>query len=387
MLWEMMSTTPTPPAESQGHPTPARDHGRAIAAVAGLLIVLGAAWAVGSRTGSDEPPADPAGDSGAVADVRAERLAGSGRVGTSVAISRDAYPDGADRVFLARADVFADAVAAGPLTGGPVLLVPGCGDVPEATTAEIRRLDPSEVTALGGSGAVCDETLAAAAADRATSRLAGGGRMDTAVAISQAQFPSGADEVYLASADDSPDAVAGGVLTRGPVLLVDSTGPATEAVTAEIDRLDPGRVVALGGGGTVSGAVLAGHAGERPTGRLAGPARVETAVRISAYQFGAGSPVGASADTVYLARADVFADAVAGGSLADGPILLVPSCGAVPQAVSREVTRLAPDRIAALGGTAAVCDELLDEVVARARPRAAPPTPQSPGAADDADEP
>ncbi|MDQ3974310.1 MAG: hypothetical protein M3276_08240, partial [Actinomycetota bacterium] len=34
-----------------------------------------------------------------------------------MAISRFAFPDGAERAFLARADVFADALAAGVLGG------------------------------------------------------------------------------------------------------------------------------------------------------------------------------------------------------------------------------------------------------------------------------
>ncbi|MEE8601775.1 cell wall-binding repeat-containing protein [Euzebya tangerina] len=89
--------------------------------------------------------------------------------------------------------------------------------------------------------------------------------------------------------------------------------------------------------------------------RLAGPSRIETAIAISQEQF----PDGAA--TAYLARADVFADAVAGGALTAGPILLVPSCGVLPGVVADEIARLHPDRVVALGGEAAVCQDLLDQ--------------------------
>lgn len=58
--------------------------------------------------------------------------------------------------------------------------------------------------------------------------------------------------------------------------------------------------------------------------------------------------------------ADVFADAVAGGALTGGSILLVPSYGSLPTAVAERIADIAPARIVALGGTAAVCDALLE---------------------------
>ena len=71
----------------------------------------------------------------------------------------DAFPDGAHVVHIARADAFADALAGGTLTRGPILLVPRCGVVPEVVKAEVRRLGALEVVALGGPGAVCDSVL------------------------------------------------------------------------------------------------------------------------------------------------------------------------------------------------------------------------------------
>lgn len=88
------------------------------------------------------------------------RLAGDDRFSTAVAISRESFAGGAPVVYLARSDAFADALAGGSLTRGPILLVPQCGTVPESVKAEVRRLGATEVVALGGPGAVCDAVLA-----------------------------------------------------------------------------------------------------------------------------------------------------------------------------------------------------------------------------------
>lgn len=92
---------------------------------------------------------------------------------------------------------------------------------------------------------------------------------------------------------------------------------------------------------------------DRATARLAGPTRIETAVAISQHQFPEGAPV------VYLASASRMVDAVTGGVLTDGPVLLVPPCGALPTVVAAEIRRLNPETITALGGRAAVCEDVL----------------------------
>jgi putative cell wall-binding protein len=287
----------------------------------------------------------------------ASRLAGPDRDRTAVQISRAQFPTPADvdTVYLARRDVFADATVGGVLTDGPILLVPRCATPHNDVLAEIRRLNPERVIALGGPAAICDRTLAQAAQNRTTSRLAGDNRYLTAIQISRHEFGRGADEVYLARGDLFADAVAGGVLTNGPILLVPSCGALPTAVRDEIRRVDPDRVVALGGTSAVCAQMLrdGAAAGRAEEGRLGGAGRIETAVEISRYQFPR------TADVTYLARADLFADAVVGGVLTAGPILLVPQCGALPDAVRAEISRLSSSRVVALGGPAAVCDDVL----------------------------
>lgn len=302
-------------------------------AVTGLFsIMLGAGIAAGAVTATD-------------------RIAGDSRYTTAVAISRHGF-DSAEVVFVARGDVLADALAAGTLPGGPILLVPACGDPHPDVVADVDRLDPQVVVALGGQGAVCEATLDAVAGPRMTGRLQGANRFATAVEISRQGFPGGADTVYLADAADSPDAVAGGSLQGGPILLVPSSGRVPTVVSEEIERLDPTELVVLGGGAAVDDATAAQAAGARPWRRLAGPDRGRTSVAISVEAFPGGSP------TVLVARQDVFADAVAAGAL-DLPILLVPSCGVVSDAILDEIDRLGAGTAYALGGPGAVCDDVL----------------------------
>lgn len=86
--------------------------------------------------------------------------------------------------------------------------------------------------------------------------------------------------------------------------------------------------------------------------RLAGKDRFETAVAISREAFPNGS------DTVIVASGEGFADALAGGPLAEAyraPLLLVPR-NSLPGSVKGEIARLKARKVIVLGGTATVTD-------------------------------
>lgn len=287
----------------------------------------------------------------------AARLAGPGRIQTAVEISQREFPNpgDADRVYLSRGDLFADSTVGGTVPDGPILLTDSTGPVHPDVAEEIERLDPDEVVALGGTDAISQETLADGADGRQAARLGGAGRIGTSVEISQHVAATGAEDVYLARADLFADAVAGGSLTQGPILLVPSTGPVPQAVLDEIDRVDPDTVYALGGTSAISQDVLDTAAAGRQQGRLAGPGRIDTAVEIARYEFPEGS------QDAFLARADLFADAVVGGVLSSGPTLLTPSTGDLPSVVAGEISRLSPPQVTALGGTAAISDSILSQ--------------------------
>lgn len=80
-------------------------------------------------------------------------------------------------------------------------------------------------------------------------RFAGDTAEGTAVQISQATFPTGADTVILAQVSQFPDALAGAPLAyklQAPILLTPSSG-LTEEVSAELQRLAPKTIYLLGG--------------------------------------------------------------------------------------------------------------------------------------------
>ena len=302
------------------------------------------------------------------------RIAGKDRYGTSVSISQWTFKEAgdADRVYLARSDVFADALAAGVLTDGPILLVSADCVAPRAVVStEIERLDPTTVVALGGDSAVCEATLQAAANGRPTDRLSGPNRAATAAAIALYRFGSdGAPAVYIARGNDSPDAVAGGSLTDGPILLISSDGQHVPDVTrAAVEAIDPDTVFALGGAVAVSSDILNRAANGRHVERLAGSDRYATSVKIAQRSF-------PDPDRVYIARGDGggLADAVVSGVLTDGPVLLVNGpCDSVPNSVKTYLANEKPDAVVAIGGQGAVCSDLLRQAADAATPP--PPGP------------
>lgn len=215
-----------------------------------------------------------------------------------------------------------------------------------------------------GIGDACDETSGLPAEERpgvvevgTVVRFGGGGRAETAAEASYQSYEPGVPVAYVADGGDFPDALAGGPagdVLGGPVLLTGEVLP--ESTTAELARLEPGRIEVLGGADAVPDAVA--EALEELTDgevtRLAGPERFSTAAAISEAVF---EPV--AGGTVFVATGSDFPDALAGGAAAaaaDAPILLVGDD--VPAATTRELRRLTPERIVVLGGTLAVPGEV-----------------------------
>ena len=156
-----------------------------------------------------------------------ERLAGASRVETSVAISRHRFPVApVDEVNLITLTTSIGALAAAPLSTGPLLVVRADGSIPDVTATEMRRLRPRTVHSIDASNPV-----------------------DVATSISRRHLPTPPSGlvVVLVNRDSFADAITGGTLGIGPILFVPTCGTIDDITSSELSRLRPARLVVLGG--------------------------------------------------------------------------------------------------------------------------------------------
>ncbi|QDO89906.1 hypothetical protein FNH13_17540 [Ornithinimicrobium ciconiae] len=194
----------------------------------------------------------------ALADTPDEvtRIAGPDRYATAAEAGLT-YPAGVQVAYIAKGSDFPDALAAAARGGqldSPVLLT-RTDHLPAATRTALEHLDPDQIIVLGGTGAVEDEILAdlAAYTDGTVTRAAGDNRYGTAAAISGDHAP-GVDAVFVATGEIYADSMTGAPLTAsilGPVVLTQPNNLPAETI-AELERLDPQRIIILGGTQAVS---------------------------------------------------------------------------------------------------------------------------------------
>jgi len=318
----------------------------------GALGAGPAAAAASGRTGSG------AGSPGGVryaatpppARIPVSRISGADRIGTSVAVSRLAFPIGgtAGAVVLARSDDFPDALTGGPLAAhfhGPVLLTTPTALSPETSAELVRVLAPGKtVYLLGGPFALGPGVESAVQGlGYQVQRIAGATRYATATAIADAL--GNPRTIFEATGLNYPDALAGvpaAIMTSAAILLTAGSVQAPETAQYLAAHI-PGTRYALGGG--------AGAAD--PTAiRIAGSDRFATAIAVDARFFPAPATVGAAAG-------GAFADGLAAGPYLGqvaAPLVLVPSAGEPPAEVSAYLSGVAGTVKAGyvFGGTLAV---------------------------------
>ncbi len=308
---------------------------------------------------------EPSGCDGSTSG-RVSRLEGVDRFATAVEASESEFAAGVDVVYIANGLNFPDALAAGPVAaanGGPVLLV-APWFVPDVVKDELERLQPKRIVVLGGEPSVNASVLTELRGFTSgrVSRLEGVDRFATAVEASESEFAAGVDVVYIANGLNFPDALAAGPVAAangGPVLLV-APWFVPDVVKDELERLQPKRIVVLGGEPSVNASVLTELRGftSGRVSRLEGVDRFATAVEASESEFAAG------VDVVYIANGLNFPDALAAGPVAaanGGPVLLV-APWFVPDVVKDELERLQPKRIVVLGGEPSVNASVLTEL-------------------------
>ena len=334
----------------------------------------------------------------------ADRRVGSADEPVAAALAHSATAfadDGADRVVLGRADVFADNLAGAPLTGagrgGPLLLTtggrdaalsPGVADEVERVLGAPRHpLEPGspggcvapvealEVILLGGPAAVSERVQRELeAAGWCVGRLAGPSRIETAVAVADSvvELVGAPRRVLLARSDDWADAATGGAAaarSEVPVLVTPPDG-LHPAVAAFLDRHPSAEVVLLGGEAALSEDV-ARAVGDRGR-RVAGPARDATAAEIARQVF-EGPAGGVVLANGYVEDGWVHALAVAPLAAAEASPVLYAERDVLPSGTADYLAERPSDHRVLAGPPSLLADSLFDAV---ATPT---PTPTSGG--------
>jgi putative cell wall-binding protein len=186
---------------------------------------------------------------------------GPNRFATAAAISRNAFANpSVPVVYISTGANFADALAAGAATRGrgPVLLV-NQFQIPPETHTELQRLNPGKIIIAGGTAVISSSVGSQLAGYGApVVRQSGANRYATAAQISKGTFVDpNVSVVYVATGEGFADALAAGpgaIRGAGPVMLVRRDQIPAES-HAELQRLNPNRIVVVGGTSVVSAAV------------------------------------------------------------------------------------------------------------------------------------
>lgn len=183
-----------------------------------------------------------------------QRLDGTDRYDTGSKVVSRVFGGYTGPVFIATGANFPDALSGGPAAAqftAPILLS-GRDGLPFKSLELLGTTTPTKFFLLGGPSVLSSMLVTQLAKNFPgvpVERWSGSDRYATSAAISAHAFPAGATTVFLAIGTNYPDALSGGPAAAdapGPILLTQSTCmPAP--IYAELQRLNPTRIVLLGG--------------------------------------------------------------------------------------------------------------------------------------------
>ncbi|KQQ08349.1 cell wall-binding repeat-containing protein [Rathayibacter sp. Leaf296] len=262
-----------------------------------------------------------------------DRLSGSDRYATSVALTRSAFAPGIPVLYVASGENWPDALSAGPAAAvqGGALLMTEPGRLTSVVADEIRRLAPRRIVVVGSEATIVPSTYdAIAALAPRIERIGGRDRYETSRLLVAGVFDrdrrrQDALEVYLATGRNFPDALSASSVAAqfgSPVLLVDGAAEEIDdATTRTLSGVRASGFILVGGPTTITPGFEASMRSRyffSSIERVAGRDRYATSAllfRQSALQ-----------DTVYLAAGATFPDALSGvasGAAQGSAVLLV----------------------------------------------------------------
>ena len=296
--------------------------------------------------------------SGSWDTIASSRLFGGDRYDTAVAISQEAFPDGARIAFVASGENYPDALSAGPVAakkGGPLLLSAG-NALPGSVLSELQRLNPDQIVIVGGTSVISPAVMASLQSVAPTTRVAGADRYETSRKVAEYGFDA-TDRAFVATGRHFADALSASAAAASlgvPVVLVDGLAPALDSATEQLLRdWSVDEVAIAGGTGVVSAGVESGLGGLATTQRLAGVDRYETSVAINQYAH-------TDSSVAYIALGTNFPDGLTGSVLAGmrhAPMYITPG-ECVPSNVVDHARGIGVTQITLFGGPAVLTDRV-----------------------------
>lgn len=192
-------------------------------------------------------------------------------------------------------------------------------------------------------------------------RIAGADRYIVSAAVSATKFSPSAPVVYVASGEVFPDALSASAVAgaQGAPVLLTGRQALPPAVHDELVRLQPKRIVVVGGTATIDPAVeLQLNTLAPEVTRIGGDDRYSESALLSQSTF---KPNPAR---VFIASGEQFPDALSASAAAGktgGPVLLV-GRDSVPAAVAAELRRLKPAAVQFVGGVDTLSEAVRAEI-------------------------
>jgi putative cell wall-binding protein len=337
----------------------------AVAMIGSTLAISSAASAGGANPGTP-------------AAAKTDRVSGANRNATAVDAAVDLVGTGnLTNLTIVNGLDFPDGLAAAGLGGDPILLTTADA-IPAETQAflELRAAegDAPDITIVGGTSVVSDKVagqLNDLNGAGIVTRIPGVDRYATALAVGTANITANnGTNAILATGLRAADALSAGPLAIAagdPIILNDGASLRAD-VRAWLGTNGITSVTIVGGTGAVPQSVedeLTNELGITVT-RLAGANRDATSAKIAAFINAsnlAQQPALAVIDSVVLVNRNGFADALAGGPLAEtlGGAILTVGVNSLPAETAAFLAANcdAITTVTAIGGTAVISDEVL----------------------------
>jgi len=258
------------------------------------------------------------------ASTTTERLWGSDRYRTAVAISNAGWPFGASDIVLATGEDYPDALCAAPIAkilNAPILLT-NTTTLNVDTENEIARLGAKKIYIVGGPGVITEEVKNKLEAKGLSCvRMWGNDRFTTSLAAAKfiEEKTKSIEEIFLVVGDDYPDALSVSPIAAQrltPIILVPKD-ILPDSINEFIGKRQIKRTFVIGGNDVISDAVVS----QLPNSeRILGSDKYERNIAIL-NKFSSDIKL----DKVYIATGDDYPDALSGSVLAQktgAPIIL-----------------------------------------------------------------